>query len=170
MNIIKLSLLSSTMLFFTACGGGSSDPVTEAVTEPVSIDFTGTWNYKLTTQNTVCDDLTSEGTISFSESDGNSSSIGDFIIDGNIFDDDVDGNCYLQAISGSEDISDAEIPKTQTLDELYNFFYDSFDANLSEEDKDIMENIEYSNNTNSEFEISFTTPEGEVITGLFTKS
>ena len=83
MNKFKLILLTSSVMLFTACGGWSSDPVSESNVEPVSIDFIGSWNYKLTTQNTLCDEFTAEGTLSLSESDSNTSAIGEFVINGN---------------------------------------------------------------------------------------
>ena len=169
MNKFKLILLTSSVMLFTACGGGSSDPVSESNVEPVSIDFIGSWNYKLTTQNTLCDEFTAEGTLSLSESDSNTSAIGEFVINGNIFDEDVDGNCYLSGISGGDDISAVGLSKTQTLDELYNFFDDLLDAEGDEEGKDILDNIQYNSNSDSGFEISYTTPDGEIFTGVFTK-
>lgn len=169
MNKFKLILLSSSVMFFIGCGGGSSDPVAESDAEPVTIDFIGSWNYKLTTQNTLCDEFTAEGTLSLSESDSNTSAIGEFVINGNIFDEDVDGNCYLSGISGGDDISAAGLSKTQTLDDLYNFFFDLYDAEGDADSVNILNNIQYSSNTDSGFEISYTTPDGEIFTGVFTK-
>ena len=84
-------------------------------------------------------------------------------------DEDVDGNCYLSGISGGDDISAVGLSKTQTLDELYNFFDDLLDAEGDEEGKDILDNIQYNSNSDSGFEISYTTPDGEIFTGVFTK-
>lgn len=166
MNKIKLSLVASTIILFTACGGGSSDAVTDAVTEPVSIDFTGTWNYKLTTQNTVCDGYTAEGTINISESASNTNYIGEIVIDGNTFDEDESGNCTLVSGSGNDDLTADNVAKTQTLDELFNLFDPDNNTSLSED-------IEVSTYTNSKIEASYTDNDAETdaqsVIGVFTR-
>ncbi len=85
-------------LFFTACGGGSSSGDSTPPPEPITVNLIGTWDYMVTTQNSVCDGKVAQGIEIIEPLDGDTTKIGDIIIDGEDFALDSNQNCYVTSI------------------------------------------------------------------------
>lgn len=84
-------------LFFTACGGSSSGDSTPPP-EPITVNLIGTWNYMVTTENSVCDGKVAQGIEIVEPLDGDTTKIGDIIIDGEGFALDSNQNCYVTSV------------------------------------------------------------------------
>jgi hypothetical protein len=116
MKKTMLSLGTIMSLSLMGCGDSSNTPA--------SVDFTGTWNYTYTTENTICDsEDPATGTVVVLASDSNASEIGNVVIIGNLYRGFGLGTCRLESFSKTIDVTSLNIPKNiNTLTELTAFF------------------------------------------------
>jgi len=102
-------------LFFTACGGGSSEDSTPTPA-PITVNVLGTWDYAIFTENSICDGLLIQGIEIIESLNGDTTKIGDIIIDGAGFDVDINQNCFVTTIhETSSKVSG--FPSTGTADD-----------------------------------------------------
>lgn len=93
LTTILLSGLAT--LFFTACGSsGDSTPPPE----PITVNLLGTWDYMVVTKNSVCDGKVAQGIEIIEDLNGDTTKIGDIIIDGEDFALDSNQNCYVTSV------------------------------------------------------------------------
>ena len=95
-KMATILLAGLATLFFTACGGGGDDSTT--LPEPIVVNVIGTWDYAITTQNSICDGLLAQGVEIIESLNGDTTKIGDIIISGSGFDVDSNQNCFVTAI------------------------------------------------------------------------
>lgn len=91
-----MSLLAISFVMVGCGGGGSSSAVdTTPLPEPITVNLLGTWDYMVVTQNSVCDGKVAQGIEIIDSLDGDTTKIGDIIIDGEGFELDSNQNCYV---------------------------------------------------------------------------
>ena len=93
-KFIKVFIAGLATLFLTACGGGGGDS-----TPSITVNVIGTWNYAVTTQNSICDGKLAQGTEIIDSLNGDTTKVGNIIIEGTGFAADSNQNCYVTAIS-----------------------------------------------------------------------
>ena len=93
-KFIKVFIAGLATMFLTACGGGGGDNTPE-----ITVNVLGTWNYSAFTQNSVCDGKLAQGTEIIDSLNGDTTKIGNVIVEGTGFALDCNQNCYLKAIS-----------------------------------------------------------------------
>lgn len=92
-KLTSMLLVGIATLFFTACGGGSSSS-----TPPPSVNVLGAWDYLIITENSVCDGLSAQGVEIIEPLDGDTSKIGNIIIDGEGYALTSNQTCYLTSV------------------------------------------------------------------------
>jgi len=95
-KIITLVFTGVATLFFTACGGVETEE--ESVATPIEVNLIGTWDYSLFTTNSTCDGLLSQGIKIVESMNGDTSKMGNTLIQGTEFDLDANQQCYLTSI------------------------------------------------------------------------
>ena len=92
----QLLLAGLATLFFTACGGGSSGDSTPA---PIIVNVIGTWDYAFVTKNSICDGQLAQGVEIIESLNGDTTKVGNIIIEGTGFGVDSNQNCFVKAVS-----------------------------------------------------------------------
>jgi len=96
-KLTAILLTGIATLFFTACGGGSSGDSTPP-SAPITVNLIGTWDYMVVTKNSVCDGKVAQGIEIIEPLNGDTTKIGDIIIDGENFALDSNQNCYVTSV------------------------------------------------------------------------
>lgn len=96
-KLTTILLAGLATLFFTACGGGSSGDSTPPPA-PITVNLIGTWDYMVITENSVCDGKVAQGIEIIEPLNGDTTKIGDIIVDGEGFALDSNQNCYVTSV------------------------------------------------------------------------
>ncbi len=109
-------LAGVAILFFTACGSSSSSGDSTPPPAPITVNLIGTWDYMVITENSVCDGKVAQGIEIIEPLDGDTTRIGNIIVDGEGFKLDSNQNCYVDSVY---DISSRALgyPSTGTADD-----------------------------------------------------
>jgi len=92
-NIFKTLLIVVFALFSTGCGGGGGSSNSGPV-----VNLIGTWEYIITTENSICDGLAAQGIEIIESLNGDYTKIGNITIDGTGFGIDSHQNCYIKPV------------------------------------------------------------------------
>jgi len=118
-KLTAVLLAGVATLFFTACGGGgggNSTPPPEPEPEPIVVNVIGTWDYAVTTQNSICDGLLAQGVEIIESLNGDTTKIGDIIVSGSDFGVDSNQNCFVKPIDVTTSKASG-FPSTGTADD-----------------------------------------------------
>ncbi len=115
-KLTTILLAGVATLFFTACGGSSSSGDSTPPPAPVTVNLIGTWDYMIISQNSVCDGKVVQGIEIIEPLDGDTTKIGNIIIDGEGFKLDSNQNCYVDAVYEVTSRA-AGYPSTGTVDD-----------------------------------------------------
>lgn len=96
LTIVLLAGLAT--FFFVACGSSSSGDSTPPPA-PITVNVIGTWDYAIFTENSICDGLLAQGVEIIESLNGDTTKVGDIIIEGSGFGVDSNQNCFVKAIS-----------------------------------------------------------------------
>ena len=122
-NIMIVLLSGLAILFFTACGGGSSGDSTPPPA-PITVNVIGTWDYQTWTTNSPCDGLLAQGIKVVDSMNGDTTKTGNTLVQGTTFALDANQDCYLDSIDEIV-TSTYGLPSTMTADEYLDALYDA---------------------------------------------
>ena len=114
-KIITILLAGLATLFFTACGssgGGDSTPPPA----PITVNLIGTWDYMVTSQGSVCDGMLAQGIEIIEPLNGDTTLIGNILLEGTDFALDGNLNCYITPIDIVTSRASG-FPSTGTIDD-----------------------------------------------------
>ena len=105
--------------------GCSSDDVTPSGTinntgASVRVNLAGAWDYQIVTQNSICDGLIANGTMTVQTLPSDASKIGNILLSGDGYDNDNFGNCFIVQVTETETGWSGR-PIEQTADEYLAF-------------------------------------------------
>jgi len=156
-KFIKVFIAGLATIFLTACGGGGSGSSSD-----ITVNVIGTWNYAVTTQNSVCDGKLAQGTEIIDSLNGDTTKIGNVIVEGTGFALDGNQNCYLTAISTITSRASG-YQSTGTADDWLNIGYA---INAGDNTIDRLEVESFNNN---KIQTSTYYKNGVIITSLLTR-
>jgi hypothetical protein len=87
----KAFILLTTMII-AACGSDGSD---DSAVNSNPINLAGTWDYLISTQNSICDGVYAQGKMTINTTPGDSTMMGTIVITGDEYELSTYGNCYV---------------------------------------------------------------------------
>lgn len=121
-KMMTFILSGLAILFFTACGGGGSGDSTPPPPS-IEVNLIGTWDYQTWTKNSPCDGLLAQGIKVVDSMNGDTSKMGDTLVQGTTFALDANQECYLTSID-EVSTNTYGLPSTITADEYLDSLYD----------------------------------------------
>ena len=93
--IMKKYLILIALILIQGCSSGGGDDAAPAV----KVNLLGVWDYRFQFQNSNCDELFPQGTMTMESLNGDLTKLGNLLIQGQGIDTDSFGNCFFTVIN-----------------------------------------------------------------------